>query len=1243
MSNTFKSFYLRLLGVPLIALSLLLAFSSGALSQANNQSNQPTAKDTKPELVLQTGYNSFFGATRLVFSPDMRLLATTTWRSGTIKLWETSSGRELRDLSTGGTSGMTLSPLLIFSSDGRWLASATTNSIKVWDVITGREVQTLSVAQVSMASAFGFSFVGFSADGKKLVAMSDAIRVWDTSTWTQVKSIELVTMTGSLGSGVTGVALRSDGNQIAFTVADGDKTQVQLFDLSSGTQSRSIKIDHREGTLQLFFTTDGRLLAAGIDEKKFKFWDLTGKENQRDLGPATNDYSLISFSGDGRVVSLSEGYVVKLWDTVAGRELASLNVPSNNVFADRGAVFVGLSGDGKKAATGGFGTRTFLWDTDTGKQIQEFKGRSNWAYSVAFSPDGNELSVGGRTRWDLRNGRGLRLLPSPSDKQFAMPSRDGKFVATFAPNSNTITVLEPTTGRILQTLVGTANAGIERARFSPDGKLIAAFSLPQGTPTVASLNSNEVKIWETSSGREVQTINVGLTPSEIAFSDDGQSLITIQAQGEVSMWNVASGTKARTLKSSPMSNMANLANMRRNPGQMPNRADLQNMVNDMIGSVAAGTMGRTVTQTAFSPDGRIVATAGTETKSNLDLNSMMNNPRNQKPSKNKDPNDYMKDVKLEVTGQVVFWDAATGAEAGAIKGHGKGVTSVVFSRDGKRIATGSTDNTIKIWDAASKTELRTLVGHTSNVESMDFSPDGKLLASASEDGGTILWDAETGEQLLTLVSLDDGGEWMVVTPQGLFDGTPQSWNQILWRYNNDTFNVAPVELYFNEFYHPGLLSDIFAGKRPKPAQDITKKDRRQPALKLIGNPDVSARLLKVAVDVAEAPADSTNTSGSGAQDVRLFRNGSLVKVWRGDVLKGQRSVTLEMTMPIVAGENRLTAYAFNRDNIKSSDAELIVKGADSLKRQGTAYVLAIGVNNYANANYNLKYAVADADDFAAEVKRQQEPLKRYAAVEIVALANEQATKANIIQKVTELASKVQPEDAVIVFFAGHGTAQGNQFYLIPHDLGYDGPRENLTEAGLQTILAHSVSDRELEKLFEGIDAGQLLLVIDACNSGQALEAEEKRRGPMNSKGLAQLAYEKGMYVLTAAQSYQAAQEAARFGHGFLTYALVEEGLKQGAADREPKNGAIEMREWLDFATYEVPKMQLNNSREALRGSGRYVNFVGDGRELGIAKTEGGAKTEAGVTDNIQRPRVFYRRELEANPLVVATVGAASPR
>src|SRR2546421_11784742 len=126
---------------------------------------------------------------------------------------------------------------------------------------------------------------------------------------------------------------------------------------------------------------------------------------------------------------------------------------------------------------------------------------------------------------------------------------------------------------------------------------------------------------------------------------------------------------------------------------------------------------------------------------------------------------------------------------------------------------------------------------------------------------------------------------------------------------------------------------------------------------------------------------------------------------------------------------------------------------------------------------------------------------------------------------------------------------------------------------MQNILSHSISDEEIEAAVEGIDAGQMLLVIDACNSGQALEAEEKRRGPMNSKGLAQLAYEKGMYVLTAAQSYQAALELAQLGHGLLTYALVEEGLKTSASDFEPKDGEVRLREWLDYATLRVAQMQ----------------------------------------------------------------------
>ena len=92
-------------------------------TSTTSSSNQQ-AKEAKPELVLQTGYNNFFGATRLVFSPDGRLLATATFRSSTIKLWETATGRELRNLSSGRQSGMSMSPFIAFSADGRLLAAS---------------------------------------------------------------------------------------------------------------------------------------------------------------------------------------------------------------------------------------------------------------------------------------------------------------------------------------------------------------------------------------------------------------------------------------------------------------------------------------------------------------------------------------------------------------------------------------------------------------------------------------------------------------------------------------------------------------------------------------------------------------------------------------------------------------------------------------------------------------------------------------------------------------------------------------------------------------------------------------------------------------------------------------------------------------------------------------------------------------------------------------------------------------
>jgi WD40 repeat protein/uncharacterized caspase-like protein len=1219
--------------------------------QTPNTSGNQGSREAKPELVLQTGYSNLYGAMRLVFSPDGRLLATGTYRSNTIKLWETATTRKLRDLSSSGQAVPALAPIVAFSRDSRLVAaSGGDNSVTVWDVVSGRELHKLGgSSQGSMMAPLGVYFIAFTPDNR-LVTISDAVRVWDLSTGRELNSFapEVTGVAGFNGS-EGGLTLSPDGAQLLLVTA-GPDPEVRIIDLASGRDARRVKLPGDEmDSLQLSFNPDGHLLAAGIHDKRLKFFDLTAKKD-RELGPTTKEFPQVRFSRDGRLLALSDNYTVKLWDTATFRELPAVTVPTSINFPE-GDAFVSFSEDGKRLATGGIGTDTIVWETETGKRLSTMNGRTNMAYNVAFSADGMELISGGRTRWDLRTGRGLRIVPDATEKTYGTVSPDGKVVAVMKLNSNVLTIEESPSGRLLHTLTPSGEAGqIIRSRFSADSSMLAVLYgivVDQHASRTMSLpRGSQIKIWDVKSGAELRSITPTEVPMQAEFTADGRSLAIISGMGAISLWDVQSGSKLRDLTSSPM---AAFKPPVFTPGQikrgqmpaMPNMDDMAKILTNTIGTMSAGTMGQSVTSLAFTNDGHTLATGGVESKSNFDLGAMMNSAMTQRPkkgSKAPDPADMMKDFKVEAVGRVQLWDVASGREIGAISGHGRGVSKVAFSRDGKLLASGSTDSTIKIWDVATQKELRMLTGHSAPIESMDFSPDGRLLASAGDDGSTFVWDTKTGEHLLTLISLDDGGEWMVITPQGLFDGTPVSWNQILWRYNQDTFNVAPVEWFFNEFYYPGLLADVFNGKRPKVSEDVSKKDRRQPVVKLSlpgQSPDsaVATRTVKVKIDVSDAPADKDNPKGTGAQDVRLFRNGSLVKVWHGDVLKGQAAVSLEEEITVTAGPNRLVAYGFNRDNVKSKDAPLVFTGADTLKRKGTAYIIAVGVNEYANSQYNLKYASADARDFAEEMRRRQTQIGGFERVEVIQLLDQDATKANILAAISRLSGaavgppslkaspldalkRAEPEDTVVIYFAGHGTAQAQRFYLIPHDLGYTGERTKLTEQGLSTMLAHSISDVELENAVEGLGAGHLLLIIDACNSGQALEAEEKRRGPMNSKGLAQLAYEKGMYILTAAQSFQAALEAAQLGHGYLTYALVEEGLKTPLADSSPKDGVIIAREWLNFATERVPQMQEEK--------------MSQGRGIGLEEIT----FSEGEKRSVQRPRVFYRRELEVNPLVI---------
>jgi hypothetical protein len=100
-----------------------------------------------------------------------------------------------------------------------------------------------------------------------------------------------------------------------------------------------------------------------------------------------------------------------------------------------------------------------------------------------------------------------------------------------------------------------------------------------------------------------------------------------------------------------------------------------------------------------------------------------------------------------------------------------------------------------------------------------------------------------------------------------------------------------------------------------------------------------------------------------------------------------------------------------------------------------------------------------------------------------------------------------------------------------------------------------------------------------------------------------------IYVLTASQSYGAALKATGLGHGLLTYTLVEEGLKTAAADTSPRDGLVDIREWLEFAVRRVPVL--------------------------AADTQGKRGFPLDDAVSRQTPRVFFRRERDRELFVVA--------
>src|SRR5262249_42936537 len=112
---------------------------------------------------------------------------------------------------------------------------------------------------------------------------------------------------------------------------------------------------------------------------------------------------------------------------------------------------------------------------------------------------------------------------------------------------------------------------------------------------------------------------------------------------------------------------------------------------------------------------------------------------------------------------VKIWDTAAAREILTLKDNGI-VAGLAYSPDGRQLASTGVDRAVNIWDATTGQLVHTLKGHTHAVIGVTFSPDGRRVFTSSADRTVKVWDAEHGEEVLTLTKCS--GSDVDVSPDG---------------------------------------------------------------------------------------------------------------------------------------------------------------------------------------------------------------------------------------------------------------------------------------------------------------------------------------------------------------------------------------------------------------------------------------------------------------------------------------------
>jgi len=489
----------------------------------------------------------------------------------------------------------------------------------------------------------------------------------------------------------------------------------------------------------------------------------------------------LDFSPDGkRLATAGFDQTTKVWDAQTGQELLSLQGHSGWVDD------IAFSPDGKTLATASEDSTARLWDAQTGKELANIN-RPHAIYSLAFRPDGKQLALtsadGIISLWNL-NRSAARLqaaevftLVHPAVRQVAFTA-DGKRLAT-GGDDGTVKMWEAATGDELFAW-SADDLAVWGLAFSPDGKNLAvggdalvtlwdvssdeaptqailtlaghrrgvpglAFT-PDGAFLITGSQDGTAKVWDTSTGQELFSLTGHGPINHLAVSPDGMRVATANRDGTVTFWDITpTGSREVLTFFFDHSAMVTAGNF------SPDRTLLATISEDGVVKIRSSSTSQELLTTSLPITGSILWIALS-------------------------PDNTRLATALGTTALV--WDIKTGHKLATMSGHHDTIYTLVFSPDGKRLATGGADMTARVWDANTGQELLELSDLKGPVNEVAFSPDGKRLATTSEDGSTKVWDALTGHELQNVmgdvaVSFAPDGRRLIT---GSYDGVTRVWD-----------------------------------------------------------------------------------------------------------------------------------------------------------------------------------------------------------------------------------------------------------------------------------------------------------------------------------------------------------------------------------------------------------------------------------------------------------------------------------